>query len=123
MRAAVALPCLAALWVALGAGCSERSVEERAREQAEKIEREMGDPDAVALEQPADPAVVREVQAQLTAIKEYQGEVNGTIDSVTVNALQAFQRTAGLRADGLLTEATRRELAAAAARADGPAPQ
>jgi len=114
----VALPCCAvALAALLAAGCTNRSVEERAREQAEKIQQEMGDYDAAALEQQVDPAIVSEVQRQLTAIKEYQGEIHGTIDGVTVNAVQAFQRTADLDDHGLLNEETRRELAAAAQQA------
>ena len=79
-------------------------------------------PDAkrsVALEQKADPAVISEVQRNLTAINEYQGEINGKLDSVTVNAVQAFQRTANLKDDGLITETTRQKLAAAAARPKG----
>ena len=98
----------------LAAACSKQSVEDRAREQAEKIQRGMVDVEAVALEQKAPAEVVSEVQRNLTAINEYQGEINGTIDSVTVNAIQAFQRTAGLKDDGIITDKTREKLAAAA---------
>jgi peptidoglycan hydrolase-like protein with peptidoglycan-binding domain len=45
-------------------------------------------------------------------VHEYLGEVNGKLDSVTVNAIQAFQRSRGLRDDGLLDERTKRELRA-----------
>jgi peptidoglycan hydrolase-like protein with peptidoglycan-binding domain len=111
-----ALPCLiAALVAVVGIGCSKQSVEERARAEAEKIQKDIGDPDAAALAQQVDPAVVKEAQRQLTAINEYQGAVDGTIDSVTVNAIQSFQRTAGLKDDGMLTPDTRSKLAAAAA--------
>ena len=55
------------------------------------------------------------MQKNLTVINEYQGEIDGKLDSVTVNAIQAFQRTAGLKDDGLITAATRQKLAAAAA--------
>jgi len=111
-----ALPCLtAALSLALLTGCSKQSVEERAREQAEKIQKEMGDPDADALAQPADPSVISDAQRQLTVINEYQGEIDGKLDSVTVNAIQSFQRTAGLKDNGMLTADTRTKLAAAAA--------
>jgi len=113
--ARIALPCLVAgLGLVLAVGCGKQSVEERARETAEKIQKEMGDRDADALAQQVDPAVVSEVQRQLTAINEYQGEIDGKIDSVTINAIQAFQRTAGLKDNGLLTPETRRKLAAAA---------
>jgi peptidoglycan hydrolase-like protein with peptidoglycan-binding domain len=110
----LALVAVAALSVA---ACSRQSVEERARETAEKIQRSMVDVEAVALEQKTDPAVVTDVQRQLTAINEYQGEINGKLDSVTINAIQAFQRSAGLKDDGILTEATRQKLAAAAGQA------
>ena len=98
----------------LAAACSKQSVEDRAREQAEKIAKGMVDVEGVALEQKAPADVVSEVQRNLTAINEYQGEINGTIDSVTVNAIQAFQRTAGLKDDGIITAKTREKLAAAA---------
>ncbi|MDX2165409.1 MAG: peptidoglycan-binding domain-containing protein [Deltaproteobacteria bacterium] len=113
----VALPCLAALLLAGAVGCSKQTVEERAREQAEKIQKELADYDTAALEQKVDPAVVSEVQTQLTAIKEYQGEINGQIDGVTINAIQAFQRTAGLHDTGVITDETRTRLAAAAQQA------
>jgi peptidoglycan hydrolase-like protein with peptidoglycan-binding domain len=98
----------------LGVGCSRKSVEDRAREQAEKIQHELVDVDAVALDQKAPADLVSEVQRNLTTINEYQGEINGTIDSVTVNAIQSFQRTAGLKDDGIITPQTREKLAAAA---------
>jgi peptidoglycan hydrolase-like protein with peptidoglycan-binding domain len=105
-------------------GCGGRSVEDRARE-AEKATKESLGPDleAVAVAQPIDPAVAKEVQQNLTVIHEYQGEVNGKLDSVTVNAIQAFQREAGLRDNGILDESTRSKLqaAAAAARQNGSA--
>jgi peptidoglycan hydrolase-like protein with peptidoglycan-binding domain len=107
--------------VLLAAACSRQSVEDRAREQAEKIQKGMVDVEAVALEQKAPADVVSEVQRNLTAINEYQGEINGTIDSVTVNAIQAFQRNAGIKDDGIITDKTREKLAAAAAKAPKPA--
>jgi peptidoglycan hydrolase-like protein with peptidoglycan-binding domain len=94
--------------------CSRQTVEERARETAEKIQKSMVDVEAVALEQKAAPDVVTEVQRNLTAINEYQGEINGKLDSVTINAIQSFQRTAGLKDDGIITTVTREKLAAAA---------
>lgn len=101
---------LAALLVA----CSQQSAEDRAREQAEKIQKSMVDVEAIALDQKASPEVVSEAQRNLTAINEYQGEINGTLDSVTINAIQAFQRAAGLPDNGILTDKTREKLASAA---------
>jgi peptidoglycan hydrolase-like protein with peptidoglycan-binding domain len=100
--------------VVLGAACSQQTAEDRAREQAEKLQKGMIDVEAVALEQKAPADVVSEVQRNLSAINEYQGEINGALDSVTVNAIQAFQRTAGLKDDGIITDRTREKLAAAA---------
>lgn len=107
-----------ALIVALAAaGCSKQTVEERARDTLEKIQKGMVDVEAIALEQKADPTVISEVQRNLTAINEYQGEINGKLDSVTVNAIQSFQRTAGLKDTGIITDATRQKLAAAVGQA------
>ena len=105
-----------AVVVLFGLGCSRKSVEDRAREEAEKIQHEMVDVEAVALDQKAPADVVSEVQRNLTAINEYQGEINGKLDSVTINAIQSFQRTAGLKDDGLINDKTREKLAAAAAK-------
>jgi len=113
---AAAVIVLAAL---AAAGCSRQSVEERARDTLEKIQAGMVDVEAIALEQKADPAVISEVQRNLTAINEYQGEINGKLDSVTVNAIQDFQRTVGLKDDGIITDTTRQRLAAAAAKPKG----
>jgi peptidoglycan hydrolase-like protein with peptidoglycan-binding domain len=98
----------------VGAGCRGQTVEERARDTLEKIQASMVDVEAVALEQKVSADVVSEVQRNLTAIHEYQGEIDGKLDSVTVNAIQAFQRTAGLKDDGIISETTRQKLAAAA---------
>lgn len=104
-----------ALLTALGAaGCSHKTVEERARETADKMQKSLVDVEGIALEQKADPALVSEVQRNLTTINEYQGEIDGKIDSVTVNAIQAFQRTAGLPDDGIITQDTRQKLSSAA---------
>ncbi len=53
----------------------------------------MVDPAAAALDQKVDKAVIRQVQEALTGRKEYMGEVDGKLDAVTVNAIQAFQRS------------------------------
>ena len=114
-RRSLGLAGLAAV-AALGiAGCKGQTAEERGREIREKILSDIVDVEAVALEQKVDPAVVTEVQRQLTAINEYQGEVDGKLDSVTINAIQAFQRAAQLPDNGILTQATRDKLAATAA--------
>ena len=116
-RSAPRVAVVAVIAALLLAACSKQSVEDRAREQAEKIQRGMVDVEAVALEQQAPADVISEVQRNLTAINEYQGEINGTLDSVTVNAIQAFQRTAGLKDNGIITKQTREKLAAAAQKA------
>jgi murein L,D-transpeptidase YcbB/YkuD len=115
VRRPLSLAGLALVAALSAAGCSNQSVEDRARDTLEKIQKSMVDVEAIALEQKADPAVVSEVQRNLTAINEYQGEVDGKLDSVTINAIQSFQRTAGLKDDGIITEATRQKLATAAA--------
>ena len=102
MRAAVVI-CVTA---AVLAACSRQSVEDRAREQAEKILASMGDAETRALAQPATPEQVQQAQQALTILHEYMGEVNGKLDAVTVNAVEAFQRTRGLKDDGLLNGKT-----------------
>jgi peptidoglycan hydrolase-like protein with peptidoglycan-binding domain len=97
---------------ALGA-CSESGREARERQARDEILGSIKDVDAIALEQKVDAGVVKEVQQQLTGIKEYQGEVNGKLDSVTINAIQAFQRSVGLEDDGLLNDETRKKLSEA----------
>jgi murein L,D-transpeptidase YcbB/YkuD len=99
-------------------GCSGRSVEDRAREAEKMVKDSMGpDLEAVAMTQPIDPNVAKEVQENLAVLHEYQGEINGTFDVPSVNAIQAFQRTAGLKDDGIVDERTRTKLQAAAAAA------
>jgi peptidoglycan hydrolase-like protein with peptidoglycan-binding domain len=106
--------------------CSEERAVRRAREAAEEIQKSIPDVDAVALSQQVDPTLVKEVQTHLTALKEYQGEISGKLDSVTINAIQAFQRSEGLRDDGLLDEKTLERLRTSAAKrqaAEGEARQ
>ena len=69
--------------VLLAAACSKQSVEDRAREQAEKIQKGMVDVEAVALEQKAPADVVTEVQRNLTAINEYQGEIQVRVGPIS----------------------------------------
>lgn len=113
-----------ALLLALTAACSGPDAEERAREAAAAIEASIKDYDTAALNQKVDKKVVKEVQNQLTQLDEYMGEINGQIDPVLVNAIQAFQRSQNAKIpwwqfwdrrpnDGLITDHLRRELAAA----------
>jgi peptidoglycan hydrolase-like protein with peptidoglycan-binding domain len=110
------LTCLAlgALLAAAVPGCDTRTAEDRGREALEKIQEAIPDVEARALEQQVDSAVVQEAQRQLTTLKEYQGDIDGKLDSVTVNAIQAFQRSAGLRDNGILDARTCNRLKAAA---------
>ncbi len=110
----LAVYALLAALVAITASCHGPTAEQRAREAAEKIMASMPDVDAAALAQKVDPATVQEVQRELTTVEEYQGEINGKLDSVTVNAIEAFQREAGLEDNGILDSGTREKLAAAA---------
>ncbi len=98
----------------------QSDTEARAREAAEKIKESIPDIHTRALSQPVTEAEVREAQAALREVKEYLGEVNGKLDTITVNAIQAFQRSRGLRDNGILNERTKRELrkVLAGARAD-----
>jgi len=97
-------------------GCNEHSVETRAREAAEKIKESMPDVEARALAQKVTPEEVKQAQGALKKVNEYLGEVTGTLDAVTVNSIEAFQRAYGLKADGILTEKTQRVLQEAAAK-------
>jgi murein L,D-transpeptidase YcbB/YkuD len=101
------------------AACRGKSIEEREREAAEEIERSMVDVEAAALAQDVDTETVKEAQKYLTALHEYQGKIDGKLDSVTVNAIQAFQRAQGMDDDGILDARTRRRLAEAASHAEG----
>lgn len=96
----------AVLLIAATFSCSGESVEQRARDAAEKLQGSMQSPAALALRQEVSPEQVKEAQEALTLAKEYMGDVNGVLDSVTVNAIQAFQRTHGLADDGILNERT-----------------
>lgn len=107
-------------------GCVGPDGEERAREAAKDIQASIQDFDGPALNQVVDRKVITEVQRNLAALHEYKGELNGEIDGVLVNAIQAFQRSKNegipwwrswQRApiDGLITDELRGEIAAAAA--------
>lgn len=124
LRARAMWPVVLLAWAV--ASCDAPSAEQRARAAAADIQASIKDYDGPALEQEVSEAIVTEVQTNLAAIKEYMGEINGEIDPVLVNAIQAFQRTRNDQipwwrfwqrspSDGLITEELRRELAAAAA--------
>src|SRR5574341_263932 len=99
---------LSAVSLLLITGCSGGGAEARARAAAEKVKESMPDVEAKALEQRVTPEQVKRVQEQLQKLNEYLGDVNGTLDTVTVNAIQAFQRAQGIKADGILNEKTER---------------
>jgi Putative peptidoglycan binding domain len=101
-------------FLALSPACKGKSIEEREREAAAEMSRSVQDVEAVALAQHVDPAAVKEVQEHLTAIHEYQGAINGKLDSVTVNALEAFQRSQDVKDNGIIDDDIRRRLAHAA---------
>jgi hypothetical protein len=118
--AALAAACL----LCLTAACSSPDAETRAREAAEAIQASIKDYDTAALNQKVDKPVVVEVQTQLTQLHEYMGEINGEIDAVLVNSIQAFQRAQNDKIpwwqfwarhpnDGLITDRLRSQLAAA----------
>jgi putative peptidoglycan binding protein len=94
--------------------CDKQSAELRARQAAEKMKESLPDVDGKALTQKLPAEEVRQMQQGLAAVHEYQGDVNGELDQVTVNALQAFQRAHGLRDDGVWSDATKRRLQEAA---------
>jgi peptidoglycan hydrolase-like protein with peptidoglycan-binding domain len=92
------------------AGCNAPSAETRAREQAEKIKESIPDVEAVALAQKVTPERVKQAQEALKKTNEYLGEVNGKLDAVTVNSIEAFQHAHALKGDGILNEKTERLL-------------
>lgn len=86
-------PCALVLLTLFVAACGAPSAEERARDAADEIRKGMTDPDQAALDQKVGRDVVRQVQQALTERHEYMGNIDGKLDSVTVNAIQAFQRS------------------------------
>jgi peptidoglycan hydrolase-like protein with peptidoglycan-binding domain len=101
------------------AGCTGQNAESRAREAEKKIKEAIPDVVGAALEQKATPEQVKRAQDELKVLSEYLGESTGKLDAVTVSAIQAFQRTQGLKADGILSDRTMRLLQEAAAKAKG----
>ncbi|MFM7737383.1 MAG: peptidoglycan-binding domain-containing protein [Alphaproteobacteria bacterium] len=98
-------------------GCEAADQAKAGREAAERAKAAIRAIDADAHDQKVSPEVVKQVQQQLTAIKEYQGPIDGKLDPVTLNAFEAFQRTLGLTAEGMFTDKVLAKLAEAAARA------
>ena len=119
MRTLLAVFCLA-----LGAlGCSSgdetktsEAMAARMKEIEKRIKESMPKTQEMALDQKVAPDVVKKCQENLKKLSEYQDEPSGQIDMVTVNAIQAFQRRAGLADDGLLDERTIKKLEEAAAK-------
>lgn len=116
----IALATATVVAAAVVPACDEASVERRARDAAERIQGSIRNPSALALRQEVTREEVREAQAALTMAKEYMGEINGELDSVTVNAIQAFQRSHGIADDGILNEETKRRLRELTARQPPP---
>ena len=98
------------------AACTGKNAETRAREAEKKIKESIPDVVAAALAQNATPEQIKQAQEELKVLSEYLGESTGKLDAVTVSAIQAFQRTEGLKADGMLTDKTMRLLQEAAAK-------
>ncbi len=98
------------------AACSGKDAETRAREAEKKIKDSIPDVVGAALAQKATQEQIKQAQEELKVLSEYLGEPTGQLDAVTVSAIQAFQRTQGLKADGMLTGKTMRLLQEAAAK-------
>jgi peptidoglycan hydrolase-like protein with peptidoglycan-binding domain len=92
--------------------CNGPSSEMRAREAAKKIKASIPDVEAKALAQKVSADVLKQAQTALTKADDYQGDINGKLDSVTVNAIEAFQRAHDLTDNGILDARTRRALQA-----------
>ncbi|HVO24405.1 MAG TPA: peptidoglycan-binding domain-containing protein [Candidatus Margulisiibacteriota bacterium] len=99
------------------AACTGKDAETRAREAERKVKESIPDVVGAALAQKASPDQIKQAQQDLKVLSEYLGEPTGTLDAVTVSAIQAFQRTQGLKADGMLTGKTLRLLQEAAGKA------
>ena len=102
-------------------GMTSKAMEERMRDIEKRMKDSLPKTQEIALKQNAAPEVVKKAQEQLTVLKEYLDPPSGKIDMVTVNAIQAFQRSEGLHEDGLLNEETVKRLDEAAKKA-GSAP-
>ncbi len=105
---------VAALALGSLAACSGQITEEKARAAADAIKDAIKPLDHAALDQDAPQSTIERIQRELTALHEYQGPITGKLDRVTINGLEAFQRTAGFTPDGALDEDTLQALSAAA---------
>lgn len=101
--------------------CSIPTDQDRAKAAEESAKKSLVAIDHAALEQKVDPEKVKKIQQQLTALKEYKGDINGKLDQVTINAYEAFQRSNGLYPDGMLNDKTLKLLDEAAAKQGGSA--
>ena len=90
---------------ALGASFDVRVVA-RARDAAETMRASIPDVHAKALAQKAAAEDIELAQRALTKEKEYMGPINGELDRVTINAIQAFQRRHEMRDTGILNRRT-----------------
>ncbi len=99
--------------------CSIPTDEDRAKAAEESAKESLVAIDHAALEQKVEPDQVKKIQQQLAAIHEHEGDINGKLDQVTINAYEAFQRSNGLYPDGMLDDKTLRLLEEAAAKAGG----
>lgn len=99
--------------------CKIPTDQDRAKAAEESAKKSLVAIDHAALEQKVDADKVKKIQQQLTAVKEYKGDVNGKLDQVTINAYEAFQRSNGLFPDGMLNDKTLKLLEEAAAKAGG----
>jgi peptidoglycan hydrolase-like protein with peptidoglycan-binding domain len=89
------------------------SAERHMREIEQRVKDSLPKTEEIALAQMVEPDVVKKVQAELRTLEEYLDDPpSGKIDMVTVNAIEAFQRRAGLRDDGLLDTETLKRLEA-----------
>jgi peptidoglycan hydrolase-like protein with peptidoglycan-binding domain len=98
-------------------GCKDTQT--RTREAEEKMRAQLKDPMADALAQKLPAEKVKEAQEHLITVHEYLGEANGVLDSVTVNAIQAFQAAHGLENNGMLTDQTLTKLRDVASKQNG----
>lgn len=100
--------------VTLGA-CSSKDPAATAKEFAERAKSSIRSLDHAATSQKVEPDALKQIQQQLTAIQEYMGPINGKLDQVTLNAFEAFQRSEGMKADGMFTKSALTRLAEVAA--------
>jgi Putative peptidoglycan binding domain len=102
------------------AACSSPSQEELGRRAVEEGKASSRALDAAAHEQKIDPETVKRVQQELTTLKEYMGPITGKLDPVTLNAFEAFQRSRGMDADGMMTDDALSQLTEAASKQHSP---